>query len=140
MSFSLKTSIFVSGVTIKLQAELSDEEVQTWLVHNWFKIIQSRVQKAIRRNGIDIQSTAETIALEFKIDDLASAPPDEIEEEALMLAEQDIITQLAKNDLPAPRNIRDHAIAALASSDKYYERAKARLIARAEVVRETLNH
>ena len=129
--------LFVNGKTYIIGLDPSDEEIKAFLLDSWAKNIILKTRKYMRQ-GLSAQDAAEKANQEFKIDDLATAPPDEIEEEAIKIASEDIAARLAKDLLPTPRNIRDHAVIAVQSNDKYYERAKARLIARAEVLRETL--
>lgn len=135
MDFNFK--IFIEGRNRTINLSLSDEELEIWFTHNWSKWMQTRIRREMRK-GIDISSAAEIAGNEFKLNDLAQAPPDEIEEEAIRLAIEDIEIELAKDFLPPPRSIRDHAIMAIQSTDKYHERARQRLRARAEVVNETL--
>lgn len=129
--------IFIHGKTYVINMALSDDAIQQFLYEAWTKHVTIKTRKYIRQ-GLTPQEAADKANAEFSIDDIASAPPDEVEEEAIKIAVEDISARLAKDLLPVPRTIRDHAIVAVQSNDKYYERAKARLIARAEVVRETL--
>lgn len=138
MSLEIKIFTLIDGKDFKPNLSLSDEEVQTWLSQAWAKSVIFKAKILSRKQNRNITETLLQAASEFKLSDIATTSTDEIEEEALSLAELEITTQLAKDGLPPPRNIRDHAIMALSSSDRFYEKAKQRLMARAEVVAETL--
>jgi hypothetical protein len=63
---------------------------------------------------------------------------DEVETEALALAEAEITAQLARDGLPPPKSIRDHALAAITANKIFIDRARQRLTARAAVADEIL--
>jgi len=134
----MQTKIFIHGKSYNVDLEaVSDRQITEFLYDAWAKHITLKTRKYMRQ-GLTAQAAADKANAEFKIEELASAPPDEVEEEAIKIAVEDIEAKLAKELLPLPKNVREHAIVAVQSNDKYYERAKQRLVARAEVVRETL--
>ena len=74
----------------------------------------------------------------IEVANASKASKDEIEEEALTLAEDEIKKRLAIDGLPPPRDLRIHARMLVMQDESFQSRARQRLLARAEVVSEIL--
>lgn len=131
--------ILCDGKFYNLTFGFNPDEIHYTLVPAWIEVVVKGVEAALRK-GTDLtpQTLAEAVAKLIIPSDLAKPPLDQIEEEALDIAEQQIIVELSKDGLPPPKSIRDHAKQLLLTNPDLLRRARLRLEARYQVVAETL--
>ena len=135
----MEIEIFVGGRLVHVNVDRLDW--QAWLTRAFARWVRRKAALMLRAGlSMDVLNVTLDEAIEhLNIDDLKSAAyDDEVETEALSLAEADIVAELARDGLPPPRMLREHAQALIAAQPEYNERARQRLMARAEVVHETL--
>lgn len=131
-------TLMIHGITVDVDC---DVDAQAWF--NGL-VAQACVKKgrALLKAGLapsELSAALDVFVANIKVDDLAASQvEDEVEVEALELAEAEIVAQLAREGLPPPRALRDHAMALINANGSFRARAQQRLIARAAVANETL--
>ena len=135
----VELSLLISGVTLRINTDI---DAQAW--YEGF-VAQACVRKgrALLRAGLkpfELNAALAVFIPNITIDDLRAVQiEDEVESEALALAEAEIVAQLARDGLPPPRSLRDHAQALVNINASFRARAQQRIIARAAVANETLS-
>ena len=134
----VELTLYISGQFVEVRTEV---DPQAWLNAVFSRVLTRKLNRAARNGANEsLQDLAESLAKAITVEELADASDlDEVEAEALALAEADVTAQLAREGLPTPRSIRDHAQQLVNANQGYMDKARARLKARAEVVRETLS-
>lgn len=137
----IEFTVYADGCFVDVCFNPTDEYIQSWLDVTFAHTIKRAVEKALRaRVKMTAQCLADEFVCNFEPGQLHVAIiADEANEEALSLAEEDLLARLAIDGLPPPKSIRDHAQVLVDTDPRYTERARQRLLARAEIVRETVN-
>jgi hypothetical protein len=140
-SLKLETTIFLQGQFLTVSCDLTDDQIQSRLRSLWYDHVQKELNNCKRQlpSREVAQEFVNEVLSNFSFNNIVDERRDEIEEEALSLAEDAIRRQLAEQHLPAPKSIRDHAKVLISRDQSFMTRARQRMIARAEVVSETLD-
>jgi hypothetical protein len=138
MPYETQFQVLVDGEFVNVRVSLTDAELQPFLNAIVAKAARAHIESVLRAGGAGMDDNLVYNYI-FKLSDYQrGAVKDEVETEALALAEADIVAELAKDGLPPPRSISDHARALIQTNKLYFDRARQRLIARAQVAQELL--
>lgn len=132
-------NLLILGRFYSFEISLPTSLCHDLILEKWYDKIKSDVESALRQSpNLEVETLLRSCAALLKISDLAKLPIDQIEEEALNLAEDQIRVELNKDGLPAPKSLRDHAKQLLLTQPDLLRKAKLRLEARYQIVTETL--
>lgn len=132
-------NMLIEGEFYSFDFEITEEVFQTVLRNRYFDIVKRRMTAALRADPRgNMQEILNSVINGMTLADLDGPSNDVLEAEALQLAEDHITRELAKDGLPPPKSIRDHAKVLLNSQPALFDEAKRRIMARQQVLRETL--
>lgn len=134
----LELSVFAGGHSLTVSG---DFDAEAYLQALAVRAVKRRARTLLRAGmkSVELSTALQAFLANITPADLQAANvEDEVETEALALAEAEIVAELAREGLPPPKSIRDHALAVITTDKTFIDRARQRLTARAAVADEIL--
>lgn len=132
-------NLLINNEFFELDLEVNHSVVQKISTLLWHEIItkklESKLNPANQNQGAEV---LRDILHNFSEDDLLIPTQSILDSEALSLAEDRIVTELAKEGLPPPKMLKEHALMLVRSDPSIINEAKRRILARQQVARDTV--